>query len=122
MPYKSLFGSLTINKNSEQPEKTWDVTKYLRNEESDKFYARSNLGGLATTQTVLNSPEADAMPDWDVYRHELRHAKTWPSHPKMIAIAKNVIAPYGQKAVIGEMSVSDAMKAAGKEAREMLEY
>ena len=55
-----------------------------------------------------------------LYGNELKYASPWPAHPGIIAIARNVIAPYGQKAIVGEMSVKEALDKAAEEAEQIL--
>ena len=112
---------LAINSKSKHIEESWETIKFMRNKDADLDWAKFDLGGVATTVKVLNSPEAAKRSAWDMYRKELKYAKPWPAHPKIIAIARNVIAPYGQKAVIGEMSVKDAMRKAAEEAQKILD-
>jgi multiple sugar transport system substrate-binding protein len=110
-----------ISAQSKHLEETWEFLKYIRNEESDMAYVRANLGAIATTNFALNSPEAEQYPDMQVYRHELQHARPWPAHPAIIPIVNNVLAPYGQKAIAGEITPQEALDLAAKEAQEIVE-
>jgi ABC-type glycerol-3-phosphate transport system substrate-binding protein len=110
-----------INARTKYPEQAWELIKYLRNEEADMAWIREDLGALATTRHALESPEAKNYADLPVYINELKHAKPWPSHPSMIAIASDVFTPYTQKAIVGELSPQDAMDQAAREAQEMIE-
>jgi maltose-binding protein MalE len=110
-----------INARSKHLAEAWEFLKYIRNVEADMIYTDFELGGLATTLQVLNSPDCAKRKAWDVYRNEVRNSKPWPAHPDIIPVAKNILAPYGQKAIIGEMTAQDAMDAAVKEAQELLE-
>jgi multiple sugar transport system substrate-binding protein len=106
---------------SKHKAETWEFMKYMRGEEADKFWVTKDLGGIATTVRALNSPEVAARPDWAVYRNELKYARPWPPHPNIIPVAKNVITPYAEKAIIGEMSPADAWNEAAREAQLLLE-
>ena len=80
-----------------------------------------DMGALAVTVEALNCPEAENVPDLPLYKHELKYAKPWPSHPGIINIARNIITPYAQKAIVGEMSVQRAMDKAAEEAQKSIE-
>jgi multiple sugar transport system substrate-binding protein len=111
----------SINAHSKHLNEAWALLKHLRNEEADMGWITMDMGAIATTTHALNSPEAKAVKDLPMYINELKHARPWPSHPKIIAIANNVIAPYGQKAISGEMSPQEAMDQAAEEARKIIE-
>jgi ABC-type glycerol-3-phosphate transport system substrate-binding protein len=106
---------------SKNPGAAWEFAKFLRNEEADIAWILDDIGGVATTLRALNSPEAAKKQDLAVYRHELQYARPWPPHPGIIAIANNVFAPYGQKAVVGELSPEAALEMAAAEAQKILE-
>ncbi len=110
-----------INTRSKHLDESWQLAKYLCNEEADRDWITLELGGIATTMKVLNSLEADKKKDLPLYRNELRHARPWPPHPGIINIAKNVISPWAQKAIIGELSAQAAMDEAAKEAQIILD-
>lgn len=84
-------------------------------------WIREDLGATATTRAALASPEAAALDDLPLYVHEAAHARPWPSHPKMIAIAYDIFAPYAEKAIVGELSPEEAMDQASREAQELIE-
>ena len=84
-------------------------------------WVRQDMGGFPTTLNAINSPEEKPFPDFEVFAHELKYAKSWPAHPKMISIVRNVIAPYCQKAIIGELSAEQALEKAAKEAQDIIE-
>jgi multiple sugar transport system substrate-binding protein len=111
----------SINAHSKHVNEAWELVKHLRNVESDMAWLSTDMGAIATTVGALNSPEAKNVRDLPMYINELKHARPWPSHPKIIAIANNVIAPYGQKAISGELSPQEAMDRAAEEAREIIE-
>ena len=111
----------SINARTKHPEQAWELLKYLRNEEADMAWIREDLGAIATTRRALESPEAKNQSDLSLYVHELAHAKPWPPHPAMIAIASNIFTPYAQKAIVGELSPREAMDRAAYEAQEMIE-
>lgn len=109
-----------VSAHSKHLQESWQLVKYLRNEEADMDWVRMNLGAIATTNKALNSPEAENYPDLAVYRHELQHARPWPAHPGIISIAKNVITPYCQKAIVGELTPEEALARAAQEAQEII--
>ncbi|HMK39783.1 MAG TPA: hypothetical protein VK569_10605, partial [Bacteroidota bacterium] len=111
----------SINARTKYPQQAWELIKYLRNEEADMAWIREDLGAVATTCRALESPEAKNLSDLPVYINELKHAKPWPSHPAMIAIASDIFTPYTEKAVVGELSPREALKEAAREAQEMIE-
>ena len=110
-----------ISAHSKHLTETWEFLKYIRSAEADMLYIDHKTGGLPTTIQVLNSPENAKRKAWDVYDNEIRHSTPWPAHPHIIPIVKNILAPYGQKAIIGEMTPQDAMDAAVNEAYALLE-
>lgn len=111
----------SINARTKHPEQAWELVKYLRNEEADMAWIREDLGAIATTRSALGSPEAKNLSDLSLYVHELAHAKPWPPHPSMIAIASDIFTPYTQKAIVGELSPREALDQAAREAQEMIE-
>jgi len=111
----------SLNAHSKHPEEAWELLKFLRNEEADMAWIQNNLGATATTKYALNSAEAKNVRDLPLYINELKHARPWPPHPNIIAIANNVIAPYGEKAIVGELSPQEAMDQAADEARKIIE-
>jgi multiple sugar transport system substrate-binding protein len=111
----------SINARTKYPERAWEFIKYLRNEEADMAWIREDLGALATTRRALESPEAKALADLPVYMNELRHARPWPAHPCMIAIASDIFAPYTEKAIVGELTPQAALDQAAREAQEMID-
>ncbi len=112
---------IAISAHSKHLNEAWQLTKYLRNEEADMEWIRQDMGAFPTTLKAINSPEKKPFPHFDVFVHELQYAKPWPAHPKMITIVRNVIAPYGQKAIIGELTVEKALELAAKEAQDIIE-
>lgn len=111
----------SINAHSKHLNEAWELLKHLRNEEADMFWITQDLGATATTRKALDSPEARAVKDIDLYINELNHARPWPPHPKMIAIASNVFTPYCQKAIIGELSPKAALDRAATEAQTIID-
>ena len=111
----------SINAHSKHPNEAWEVAKYFRNEEADMASLIDDMGGISTTKKALNSPEAEKVRDMPVFRNELRHARPWPSHPGIINIARNVITPWCQKAIVGELTPQEAMDGAAKEAQMILD-
>ena len=111
----------TISAYSKHPQESWEFLKFLRNVEADMHWVTEDFGGIATTTQALNSPEADKWEFMDVYRHELARARPWPPHPGIINIANNVITPWCEKAIVGDISPEEAMAGAGAEAQEILD-
>ncbi len=111
----------SINADSKHLSEAWELVKYLRNEEADMCYITRDLGAMATTKRALSSPEAQRVMDLPVLINELNHARPWPPHPKMIAIASNIYTPYCQKAIVGEMSPKEALDQAAREAQELVD-
>ncbi|MBN2011297.1 sugar ABC transporter substrate-binding protein [candidate division KSB1 bacterium] len=112
---------LSISANAKHPEAAWEFVKFMRGNEADIIWLKQEMGGFPTTLNALNSPESSDYTDFAVYRHELEHARPWPSHPKMIAIVRNIISIYGQKAIVGELSPQEAMDKAVVEAQNMID-
>ena len=111
----------TISAYSKHPQESWEFLKFLRNVDADMHWVTEDFGGIATTTQALNSPEADKWQFMDVYRHELTRARPWPPHPGIINIANNVITPWCEKAIVGDISPEEAMAGAGAEAQEILD-
>lgn len=111
----------SINGNTKHPKEAWELLKHLRNEEADMYWITQDLGATATTKSALNSPEAKNVKDIALYINELNHARPWPPHPSMIAIASNIFTPYCQKAVVGELSPKAALDQAAKEAQDLVD-
>jgi ABC-type glycerol-3-phosphate transport system substrate-binding protein len=111
----------SINARTQHPERAWEFIKYLRNEEADMAWIREDLGALATTHRALESPEAKTLADLPIYINELRHARPWPAHPCMIAIASNIFTPYTERAIVGELTPQAALDQAVREAQEMVD-
>lgn len=111
----------SVNAHSKHLNEAWELIKYLRNEEADMYWITQDLGATATTQKALASKEAQGVKDIQLYVNELNHARPWPPHPSMIAIASNVFTPYCQKAVVGEMTPKAALDQAAKEAQDIVD-
>jgi ABC-type glycerol-3-phosphate transport system substrate-binding protein len=112
---------IAISNYSKNPEAAWEVAKYLRGPEADMAWVQIDMGGMPTTIEAWNSPEGKNFHDIEVFENELKYAKPWPPHPQMIVIAKNLIAPYGMKGVIGELTPQQAWDRAVAEAQELLD-
>ena len=111
----------SVSGQSENPEEAWEFIRALRTVEQDLHWLEVPMGGLPTTNAAWADPEADEKVDaFAVYRHELQYARPWPSHPKIISIVRNVIAPYGQQAIVGDLSPGEAMRLAVAEADALL--
>ncbi len=111
----------SINARSKHLNESWELLKYLRNEEADMFWITQDLGATAVTKSALNSPAAQNVKDLPLYVNELSHARPWPPHPSMIAIASNVFTPYCQKAIVGELSPEAALEEAARKAQEIID-
>ena len=120
MPTLQDMVMLAINAKTKHPEATWEFVKFMRNADADMAWVTRDMGAIAVTNDALNSPEAEKMPRMPVYRNELKYASPWPAHPGIIAIIRNVMAPYGQQAIIGEMSVKEALDKAAEKAELIL--
>ncbi|TSA19160.1 sugar ABC transporter substrate-binding protein [bacterium] len=111
----------SINAHSKHLNEAWELLKHLRNEEADMFWITQDLGATPTTKHALGSSEAQSVKDIKVYINELNHARPWPPHPSMVAIASNVFTPYCQKAIVGELTPNAALDQAAKEAQEIID-
>jgi ABC-type glycerol-3-phosphate transport system substrate-binding protein len=111
----------SINAHSKHLNEAWELLKYLRNEEADMFWITQDLGAIAVTKSALNSREAQTVRDLPLYVNELNHARPWPPHPQMVAIASNVFTPYCQKAIVGELSPEEALARAAEEAQAIID-
>jgi multiple sugar transport system substrate-binding protein len=110
-----------ISGKTKHPNEAWELAKYFRTPEADMYWITEELGAVATTVQALNSPEAATKENLELYKHELQHARPWPSHPGIISIARNVITPWCQKAIVGEISAAEAIHGAAAEARGILD-
>jgi multiple sugar transport system substrate-binding protein len=111
----------SINTHSKHPDEAWEVAKYFRNEEADMASLIEDMGGLPTTKKALHSPEAEKVKDMPMFRNELKYARPWPSHPGIINIARNVITPWCQRAIVGEITPQEALEGASREAQMILD-
>ena len=93
----------SVNAHSKNLEAAWEFIKYLRNEEADMDWVRTDMGALAVTNAALNSPEAQKVEDLPLFVRELKHARPFPPHPRIIAVASNTFTPFCQKAIVGEL-------------------
>jgi multiple sugar transport system substrate-binding protein len=110
-----------ISAKSKHLAETWELLKFLRSPEADMAWIREDIGGTATTIQALESPEAKRIPDLPVYVHELKHAIPWPPHPGIIPIVNNILAPYCQQAIVGQVTPEQALAAAAAEAQQILD-
>ena len=111
----------SINAHSKHLNEAWELLKFLRDEDADMFWITQDLGATATTTRALTSSEAKRVKDLPLYINELNHARPWPPHPSMIAIASEIFTPYCQKAVVGELSPKEALDLAAKDAQEIID-
>jgi maltose-binding protein MalE len=79
------------------------------------------MGGTAVTRAAVTSPEAKNLRDLPLFINELEHARPWPPHPQMIAMASNIFTPYCQKAIVGELSPERALEQAAREAQDIVD-
>ncbi len=121
MPTLQDIVMYAISAHTKHPNEAWELTKYFRNEEADMDWVTKDLGGTPTTKEALYSPEAEEKRDLSLFRNELKHARPWPPHPGIINIARNVITPWAQKAVVGDLTPKEAMDGAAAEAQLILE-
>lgn len=112
---------IAISTHSKHVNEAWELAKFLRNEEADMNWVLKDMGGYPTTSQALNSAEFNNFPAGEIYRNELKHAKPWPAHPKIIPIVRNVIAPYGQKAIVGQLTPRQALDEAALEAQAIID-
>ncbi len=111
----------SINASSKHLNESWELLKYMRNEEADMFWITQDLGATAVTKSALNSVAARNVKDLPLYLNELSHARPWPPHPSMIAIASNIFTPYCQRAIVGELSPEAALEQAAQKAQEIID-
>ena len=111
----------SISAFTKHPQESWELMKSMRTLEADMDWITKDLGGIATTTGALYSPEAERKEDLALYRRELRFARPWPPHPGIISIANNVITPWVQRAIVGELSPEEAMAGAAAEAQQILD-
>jgi ABC-type glycerol-3-phosphate transport system substrate-binding protein len=112
---------LAINKESKHPHAAWEFIKYMRNPEADEKWIADDMGAIPVTRHAMEYKGEIKAPNIDLYRHELTHAVPWPYHPQMIALVNNIIAPYCEKAIIGEMGVREALNKASSEMQAIIE-
>jgi multiple sugar transport system substrate-binding protein len=121
MPTLQDMVMYAISAHTKHPREAWELAKYFRNEEADLYWVTEDLGGTPTTKRALYSPEAEERLDLPTYRNELKYARPWPAHPGIINIARNVITPWAQKAVVGDLTPKEAMDGAAAEAQLIIE-
>jgi multiple sugar transport system substrate-binding protein len=110
-----------ISAYTRHPREAWELIKHYRNVDADLHWVTDDIGGTATTIGALNSPEALAKENMALYKHELLYARPWPSHPGIINIANNIITPWFEKAIVGQVSAEEAMAEAAAEAQGILD-
>jgi multiple sugar transport system substrate-binding protein len=111
----------SINAHSKHLQEAWELLKYLRNPEADLLWITQDMGGTAVTRAAVTSPEAKNLRDLPLFINELEHARPWPPHPQMIAMASNIFTPYCQKAIVGELSPERALEQAAREAQDIVD-
>jgi maltose-binding protein MalE len=79
------------------------------------------MGAIAVTNAALNSPEAQKVEDLSLFVRELKHARPFPPHPRIVAVASNTFTPFCQKAIVGELTPQDALDQAAREAQRIVE-
>jgi len=112
---------IAISAHSKHRDAAWELAKYLRNEDADMAWTNPEMGGFPTTLKAIDSPDLKYFGAAEIYRNELEHARPWPAHPKIIAIVRNIIAPYGQKAIVGKLMPQEALDRAAREAQEIID-
>ncbi|MBK7260338.1 MAG: hypothetical protein IPI01_21545, partial [Ignavibacteriae bacterium] len=110
-----------VNAHSKNLDAAWEFIKYLRSEEADMDWVRLDMGGMAVTNAALASPEAQKVEDLSMFIRELKHARPFPPHPKVIAVAGNTFTPFCQKAIVGDMTPQAALDQAALEAQRTIE-
>ncbi len=111
----------SVNAHSKNLDAAWEFIKYLRSEEADMDWVRLDMGGMAVTNAALASPEAQKVEDLSMFIRELKHARPFPPHPKVIAVASNTFTPFCQKAIVGDMTPQAALDQAAREALRTIE-
>lgn len=111
----------SVNAHSKHLDAAWEFIKYLRNEEADMEWVRADMGALPVTNAALNSPEAQKVEDLPMFVRELKNARPFPPHPKIMAVAMNTFTPFCQKAIVGELTPRDALNQAAREAQRTIE-
>jgi multiple sugar transport system substrate-binding protein len=121
MPTLQDMVMYTISASTQHPQEAWELVKYYRNVDADMHWVRDEIGGTATTVDALNSSESMAKENGALYRHELMYARPWPPHPGIINIANNIITPWFEKAIVGQVSAAEAVAEAAAEAQGILD-
>ena len=112
----------SISSQTEYPDAAWTFVKSIRTDEADFQWIEVPMGGLPTTVAAWQHPDAPKKIDsYEVFKNELENARPWPLHPQIIAIVRNIIAPFGQQAIIGDLTPEEAMRQAAEEAQELLD-
>lgn len=111
---------LAINRESRHPAAAWEFIKYMRNPEADEAWVTDNMGAIPVTCHAMNFSGEVKVPNFSLFKHELANAVPWPHHPQMIAMINNVIAPWSEKAIVGEVSVKHALAQMAQEARSII--
>jgi multiple sugar transport system substrate-binding protein len=106
---------LTINKATPYPDESWEFIKFMRTPEADMNWVTQDFGALPVTTAAFASPQAEQQPNHAMYRREFTNAVPWPPHPQMMAIISDIMAPYTEKAIVGEMTISAALDKAAEE-------
>jgi len=112
---------LAMNSATKHPQETWELVKYMRNPEADMCWVKEDFGALPVTRAALNYTGEIHFPNLALFKQELEFAVPWPKHPQMIAMVSNIIAPYSEKAIIGEMGIREALQVAEREMQAILE-
>jgi maltose-binding protein MalE len=111
----------SLNAHSKNLDAAWEFLKYLRNEEADMEWVRTDMGALAVTNAALASPEGQKVEDLAMFIKELKHARPFPPHPKIVAVASNTFTPFCQKAIVGDLTPQEALDQAAREAQRTIE-
>ncbi len=111
---------MAINSATKHPQETWEFIKYMRSPEADLSWVTTDFGAIPVTHAAMNYSGEVKCPNLPLFRHELENAVPWPNHPQMIAMISNILAPYCEKAIIGELGVAEALRIAADEMRAII--
>ncbi len=111
---------LAVNSGSKHLPETWEFLKFMRSPEADQSWVINDFGAIPVTHAALNYSGEGKCPNLPLFKHELENAVPWPDHPQMIAMINNILAPYCEKAIIGELGVAQALRIAADEMRAII--
>jgi len=119
----SGFHGFSVTKDCANPEAAGDLVAFLTNEDSQEFEA--SQGSLPTRAKVWGVLQANAT---DPFRKEAlvafaegsKHAFPVPQFAEWVE-STNIVYPKLQAAILGDMSVKDALDKAAKQVKELME-